>query len=50
MLGNFNVPNYDSINGVSLLYSYYYNKIKGNSVYTVTRFLDLDQRNNFIIK
>jgi hypothetical protein len=46
MLGDFNVPNYDWINGASLPNSYYYNKIKGNLFHTATCFLGLEQRND----
>jgi hypothetical protein len=49
MLGDFNVPNYDWINGAPVSNSYYYNKIKENSIHTPTCFLGLDQRNNSII-
>jgi hypothetical protein len=46
MLGEFNLPNYDWINSTPLPNSYYYNKIKGNSIHTATCFLDLDPHNN----
>lgn len=32
MLGDFSVPTYDWINGTPLSDTYYYNKIKGNSI------------------
>jgi hypothetical protein len=49
MLGDINVPNYDWINGVPLPNSYYYNKMKGNSVHMATCFLRLNQRNNSLV-
>jgi hypothetical protein len=49
MLGHFNAPNYDWINGTPLPNSYYYIKMKRNSIHTATSFLGLDQRNNSII-
>jgi hypothetical protein len=49
MLGNFIVRNYEYINGAPLLSSYFYNKIKGNSIHTVNYFLGLDQRDNSVI-
>jgi hypothetical protein len=48
IVGDFNVPNYDRINDAQFPNSYYCNKIKGNSISTVTCFLGLDQRSNFI--
>jgi hypothetical protein len=36
MLGDFSTPNFDWLNGTSLSNSYYYNKIKGNSLYTTS--------------
>jgi hypothetical protein len=41
MLGGFNVPNFDWLNGTSFSNSYYSNKIKGNSLYTASCFLVL---------
>jgi hypothetical protein len=46
MLGDLNGPNYDWINGALFSNSYYYNKIKVNSIHTPAYFLRLDQRNN----
>jgi hypothetical protein len=48
MLGYINTPNFDWLNGISLSNSYYYNKIKGNSLYTTSCFLGLNQHNNCI--
>jgi hypothetical protein len=48
MLGDFNTPNFDWLNGTSLSNSYYYNKIKGNSLYTTSCFLGLNQHNSYV--
>jgi hypothetical protein len=48
MLGDFNVPNFDWLNGTSFSNSYYYNKIKGNSLYTTLCFLGLNEHNNCV--
>jgi hypothetical protein len=45
MMGDFNVPNYNWANGETFPNSYYYNKIKGNSIHATTCFLGLEQRN-----
>jgi hypothetical protein len=49
MSGDFNVPNYDWIDGAALLNFYYYGKIKGNSIHTAACSLGLVQRSNCII-
>jgi hypothetical protein len=49
MLGGFNVPGYDWINGPSLANSYYYKKIQENAIDTVVCFLGLDQSSNSVI-
>jgi exonuclease III len=41
MVGDFNIPNYDRINGAPLPDSRYYNTIKGNSIHTSTCFFGL---------
>jgi hypothetical protein len=43
MLRRFNIPNYDCINVVPLSSSYYYNKMKGNSVNTAINFRSKQQ-------
>jgi hypothetical protein len=48
MLGDFNAPKYDWLNGTPLSNCYYYNKIKGNFIYVTSCFLGLNQHNNSI--
>jgi hypothetical protein len=48
MLGDFNVPRYNWLNGTQLSNCHYYNKIKGNLIYATSCFLDLNQPNNYI--
>jgi hypothetical protein len=49
MLGDFNIPNYGWINGVPHPNFYFFNKMKGNSIHTATRFLGPDQYNNSVV-
>jgi hypothetical protein len=48
ILGDFNTPNYDWINGAHLSNSYYYNKIIEDLIHTATCLLGLDQYNNCV--
>jgi hypothetical protein len=48
MLGVFNAPMYDWLNGTSLSGSYYYNRIKGNLIHATFGFLGLNQHNNSV--
>jgi hypothetical protein len=48
ILGDFNTPNYDWINGAPVSNSYYYKIIEGNSIHTATCLLGPDQYNNCV--
>jgi hypothetical protein len=39
MLGNFNVPKYDWLNGTPLSNGHYYNKTEGNLIHSTPAFL-----------
>jgi hypothetical protein len=48
ILSDFNVHNYNWLNGTPLSNCYFYNKTKGNFIYSTSCFLGLNQHNNSV--